>query len=119
VKGIAITRWITFQAPDAVIEVDDDGAHPIGPGDIAVANWVIRLPADAAAIGGTFAGRGYYTAAWRRSGHRTTSSGRGWHASRSPSLLLLANRYPETPSISYIPSVAWTNTLKLGGDHRR
>src|SRR6185369_6212982 len=44
-KGVAITRWITFQAPDAVIEVDDGGAHPIGPGGVTVANWVIRLPA--------------------------------------------------------------------------
>jgi hypothetical protein len=33
--------------------------------------------------------------------------------------LLLAKRYPETPSISYIPSVSWINTLRLsaiGGD---
>jgi len=27
---------------------------------------------------------------------------------------LLAKRYPETPSISYIPSVSWVNTLRLG-----
>src|SRR5206468_6645992 len=26
---------------------------------------------------------------------------------------LLAKRYPETPSISYIPAVSWVNTLRL------
>ena len=111
-KGVAITRWITFQAPDAVIEVDDGGAHPIGPGGVTVANWVIRLPADAAAIGGTL--RAAATTPPRgidRSPHDVIRA----RVAREPIAIatVLARRYPETPSISYIPSVAWTNTLKL------
>src|SRR5215470_17554160 len=46
-KGLAISRWMTFQAPDAVVEVDEENAHPIGPGNILVANWVTSLPFEA------------------------------------------------------------------------
>src|SRR5262249_46129392 len=110
-KSLAISRWMTFQAPDAVVEVDEENAHPIGPGNILVANWVTSLPFEA--IGSTLR-----TAAGTGRGlgvDRTPHEVMRARVERDPLAMatLLAKRYPEQPSISYIPSVAWTNTLKL------
>jgi len=113
-KAVAMTRWMTFQAPDAVVELDEADAHPIGPGNVLVHNWGSNLPITPQALGSTL---------------RTAASGqvqdrgldRSPHAvmharvSRDPAVIaaLLAKRYPEQPAVSYIPSVAWTNTLTL------
>jgi hypothetical protein len=111
-KGLAMTRWVTFQAPDAVIEVDDDGVHPIGPGSVLVANWVLRLPLASEAIGSTLRAANTTSAAGVDRSPREVMRAR---VSRDPLAIarILAKRYPEAPGISYIPSVAWTNTLKL------
>jgi unsaturated rhamnogalacturonyl hydrolase len=113
-KGAAITRWMMFQAPDAIVELDDDGAHPIGPGDVLVHNWVSRLPATPETIGSTLrtaVSGGVPSAGVDRSPHDIMRA----RVSRDPIAIatLLAKKYPEQPAISYIPSVAWTNTLKL------
>ena len=113
-KGAAITRWMSFQAPDAIVEVDEADAHPIGPGDVLVSNWVSRLPVATATLGSTL-----LTAC--QTPARGVGVGRSPHdvmrarVSRDPLTIamVLAKKYPEQPSISYIPSVAWTNTLKL------
>lgn len=111
-KAVAMTRWITFQAPDAVIEVDDDGVRPIGSGNVMVSNWVARLPITAAALGGTVRAA---SSTPMRDGQRPPHDVIRARVARDPIEIarLLAKRYPETPSLSYIPSVAWTNTLRL------
>ncbi len=106
-KSVAQTRWFTFQAPDVAVEVVDSDARPIGPGNVDVPNWVIRLPVADDAFGSTLRS----TKPGRSVLHDTLAA----RVARQPIAIatLLAKRYPETPSISYIPSVAWTNTLKL------
>lgn len=112
-KGVALTRWITFQAPDVVIEVVDEGRSPIGPGDVTVETRVIRLPAAKDVLGSSL---------------RAVDSGGQPRVARSPHdvmkarvareplaiATMLARRYPEQPSISYIPALSWVNALKLG-----
>jgi hypothetical protein len=103
---------MTFQAADAIVEVTDDGAHPIGPGSVTVANWVIRLPAEAGALGGTLkAAASARPAGGERSPHEILRGRVG----REPLAIarLLAARYPETPGISYIPALSWLSALRL------
>jgi rhamnogalacturonyl hydrolase YesR len=100
-------RWLRFQAADIAIEVVEGDGHPIGLGVDGVAPWVITAPAAPGALGSTLrrAARG------QSPSHEMIES----RVSRDPVTIarLLAERYPETPSISYIPAVAWTNTLRL------
>jgi unsaturated rhamnogalacturonyl hydrolase len=107
--GKSMSRWMTFQAPDIAVEIVDHDAHPIGPGDVTTANWVINLPAADDALGATLR-----AAKMERSAIHALLNAR---VDRQPLVLarLLAKRYPETPAISYIPSVAWTQTLRLAG----
>ncbi|HEY7287711.1 MAG TPA: glycoside hydrolase family 88 protein [Vicinamibacterales bacterium] len=100
----SLERWITFQAPDVLVEVRDDGrliglpsirSQAIKPGDDPA---VLERILDEATRGSSdlhemIIGR---------------TSRRAFDVA-----LLLARRYPGTPAISYIPAVAWTNTLKL------
>ncbi len=106
-KSAALSRWMNFQAPDAVIELVEDGQRLIGPGDVLTNSWVIHLPASDDAIGGTLRAA--------KPGHSQVAEVMRARIGRDPLTLakLLAKRYPETPSISYIPSVAWTQTLRL------
>jgi len=107
----SLTRWVTFKATDLVIGVGAGGPdEPVGiPGRIA------GIPAE------RFAGelpRMLRAARDRWSPMQETMAAR---LRRSPLDIarVLAKRYPEAPSISYIPSVAWINTLRLnaiGGD---
>lgn len=111
-KGIAITRWMMFQAPDVVIEVDDEGARPMGPGDVFVNNWVARAPLSNDSLVSTL--RTAVTTTGRRvdrTAHDTIRS----RVAREPLAIatLLAKKYPEQASISYIPALAWVNALKL------
>jgi unsaturated rhamnogalacturonyl hydrolase len=100
-------RWVTFQAPDIVIEVVDGDVRPTGTGGVDEADWVVRLPAVPGALGGPLgAAKLQHSPVRQRINARLT---------RDPLTLakLLASRYPATPAISYIPSVAWANTLRL------
>lgn len=100
----SLERWITFQAPDVLVEVRDDGKSL---GLSAIRSSVVRSSEGSAALEKLLA--------------EATSGSSDLHASiiartsRRPIEVaqLLARRYPGTPAISYIPSVAWTNTLKL------
>ncbi len=100
-------RWVTFQAPDVAIEVDDEGAHPSGTGGVATQDWVLRLPLNPDALG-----RNLRSARPVRSAVRAQIAAR---VGRDPIDIakLLAPKYPGTPQISYIPSIAWANTLTL------
>jgi hypothetical protein len=101
------SRWVTFQAPDIAIEVDDADAHPAGTGGVAEQDWVLRLPVNPEALG-----RNLRSARPVRSAVRAQIASR---VARDPIAIakLLATKYPGTPSISYIPSIAWANTLAL------
>jgi hypothetical protein len=106
-KSMSMSRWMNFQAPDVAVEIVEEGGRLIGPGDVYTNNWVIALPAPDAALGGTLG-----AAKPGRSDIHNTIVAR---VSRAPLDMarLLARRYPEAPSISYIPSVAWVQTLRL------
>jgi len=97
----ALARWITFQAPDLVVNV---GADPPP-----------RVPAPLESIdttGTTAALQKILTKGIGRSPLHDELIAR---VQREPLAIarLLARRYPEAPSISYIPAIAWTQTLRL------
>jgi hypothetical protein len=100
-------RWVRFQAADIAIEIVEGDAYPIGFGVEGIAAWVITAPVGPDALGSTLRS----AARARSPSHEVIES----RISRDPLTIarLLAGRYPETPSISYIPAVAWTNTLRL------
>jgi rhamnogalacturonyl hydrolase YesR len=108
-------RWIVYQAPDLVIDVRAGGA----PDALAAA----LSDADASGLGAVpvevVPARDVMqtvpkilAAARSRSALRDAILTR---VSRSPLAIarVLAKRYPQTPSMSYIPAVAWINTLRL------
>jgi len=99
----SFARWVTFQAPDLVVEVGAGGAvHLEGvpvetvPAAATIAALRTILEGAARAIS-------------------PLHEGMAARIAREPLAMarVLAARYPETPSISYIPAVAWINTLRL------
>jgi unsaturated rhamnogalacturonyl hydrolase len=98
----SLARWLTFQAPDLIVEVGAGGAVRLEgvrvetvpvPATIAALRRILEGPAAASSLHETIAAR----------------------LRRDPIAIarVLARRYPEMPSISYIPAVAWMNTLRL------
>jgi rhamnogalacturonyl hydrolase YesR len=98
----SLARWLTFQAPDLIVEVGAGGAvHLEGvrvetvavAATIAALRTILERPAATSELHETIAAR----------------------IRRDPIAVaqVLAKRYPETPSISYIPAVAWMNTLRV------
>jgi unsaturated rhamnogalacturonyl hydrolase len=103
----SLDRWMVFQAPDLAIEIVDADSRPIGPGSVDALTQVIALPAPDAALGATLR-----AAKPGRSAIHDTISARV-SRDRLAIARLLARRYPETPGISYIPALAWVQTLRL------
>jgi hypothetical protein len=102
--ALSLSRWVTFQAPDLVVEVGVGGAvHLEG------------VPTERVSATGTIAALQRLLGAATRSGSPLRAT-IGARIRRTPLEIarLLAKRYPEVPSISYIPSVSWVNTLRLG-----
>jgi unsaturated rhamnogalacturonyl hydrolase len=106
----SLTRWVTFQAPDLVIGVGTAGPpEPVGiprHAGIPAERLAAELP-------------GMLRVARDRWGPLQETMSARLRRQPLDIALLLAKRYPETPSISYIPSVSWINTLRLsaiGGD---
>ena len=96
----SLSRWVTFQAPDLVVMVGGDPVQADAPSvSISAAGAVTALEK-------------LLTAPRERSPLHQRSIAL---VQREPLAIarLLAGRYPETPSISYIPSVAWIETLRL------
>jgi unsaturated rhamnogalacturonyl hydrolase len=100
------SRWITFQAPDLVVSVGpQDGPIPSTSPEgtpsesIGTANTVASL-------------QKLMTSPRERSSLHQTVIAR---LERPPLEVarVLARRYPETPAISYIPALAWAQTLRL------
>jgi unsaturated rhamnogalacturonyl hydrolase len=98
----SLARWLTFQAPDLIVEVGAGGAvHLDGvrvetvpaPATIAALRGILERTAAASELHETIAAR----------------------IRRDPIAIarVLARRYPEAPGISYIPAVTWMNTLRL------
>ena len=130
-----VWRWVAYQAPDLVVEVrtgpelriessaDGEGTSAWAQGSLAAA---FADPANGAGLGSVEAmivtapgGDGaramqevLMRASGDRSALRTTIVGR---VERDPLTVarVLAERYPEDPRMSYIPGVAWVNTLRL------
>ncbi len=102
----ALARWLTFQAPDLVVQIGGSGAVPIEGVRI---EKIPAAGATAALQALLSAGASAASAA-----HETMVA----RIRRDPSDIarLLAKRYPESPSISYIPAVSWVNTLRLAAD---
>jgi rhamnogalacturonyl hydrolase YesR len=96
----SLSRWIAFQSPDLLVTVGGERTHP-------------GVPSATVAAGDTIASLEKLL--------RTTKTRSPWHermiarVNRDPLAIagVLARRYPEAPSISYIPAVAWANTLRL------
>jgi unsaturated rhamnogalacturonyl hydrolase len=100
---LSMSRWLTFQAPDLVVKFGAGSAvHLDGV-------RVETVPAN----GSTGALRKILesTAKTPSDLHRAIAA----RVARDPLAIakLLAAKYPVTPSISYIPSVAWMNALRL------
>jgi len=113
-----VLRWIDFQAADLRIDITDL------PGDAAIS--VTRPLVTDGAIDGTLKSVTTFPSSAVDTVRRLLTSGgierSTLHdallqrAARDPLVVArtLARRYPQTPSISYIPAVAWMNTLRLG-----
>ena len=117
-------RWVAYQAPDLVLQIRG--------GDVLSRSTPPSGSLAAAMAGGSELGtvKCVYGSAREADGPallthvlndaagtrvseiRATLSAR---ASREPLAVarVLASRYPQTPLVSYIPSVAWANTLRL------
>lgn len=117
-------RWTTYQAPDLVLQIRG--------GDVLSRGTPPAGSLAAAMSGGTEIGTvtAFYgtaretegisllqsvladTANLQQSEIRATLNAR---VSREPLAIarVLAARYPQTPSVSYIPSVSWASTLRL------
>ncbi len=99
---LSLSRWISFQAPDLLVTVGADPIQePIASTSIAAAELIPALQKAMAAT------------RQRSSWHQTLVA----RVQREPLAIarVLALRYPETPSLSYIPSLAWVQTLRLAG----
>src|SRR5262245_17562944 len=102
----SLERWLTFQAPDRIVQIGGSAAVPIegvkvekisAAGATAALQTLLSASAPAPS-----AAHDLMIARVRRD---PTDIAR-----------LLAKRYPESPSISYIPAVSWVNTLRLAAD---
>ena len=105
----SLPRWITFQAPDLVVTVGG------GPLQAPVVSTGTPEGAPSESVGAADAIRSLQAlmvAARGRSPLHQTLMAR---VERQPLAIarVLARRYPETPAISYIPALAWAQTLRL------
>lgn len=101
--ALSLNRWITFQAPDIVVAFGAGGVvriEGVRVESVPVASSIEALR------------RILDSAATTPSGLHATITAR---VKRDPLAVakILAAKYPGTPSISYIPSVAWMNAWRL------
>ena len=119
-----VWRWVTYQAPDLVIEIR--GA--VTAGDDVYDSLTGALRGATGSLGGTSTGilpasfsHDDLALALARASRSDTGPRSPLHETittriaRTPLEIArrLAARYPAAPSISYIPALAWINTLKL------
>jgi unsaturated rhamnogalacturonyl hydrolase len=97
---LSLPRWITFQAPDLLVTIGRDALQePMASTSIGVMDATASLQKLMLATRG------------RSPLHETLIA----RVERPPLAIarILARRYPETPAISYIPALAWAQTLRL------
>jgi unsaturated rhamnogalacturonyl hydrolase len=114
-----VRRWVDFQAADLRVEVAE--------GSAAAAMSVAGPLATDSAVAGSLRSITTSPASAVDAVRRALASGGAerstlhdaivQRAARTPLDIgrVLASRYPQTPSISYIPAVAWTNALLVAG----
>ncbi len=112
-------RWVAYQAPDLVIEIRADAASGDSPDSLTAAlrdGGATGLGSTPAAVVPASAPHAQLGEAIARVTERSLlHQAIARRLARQPNEVarLLAERYPGSPSISYIPALAWTNTLRL------
>jgi rhamnogalacturonyl hydrolase YesR len=117
-------RWVTYQAPDIVLQIRGGDVMSVstppagtlaaalaGGSEIGTATAIYALARET--DGASVLQHALKDAAATRPSeiHSTLTA----RASREPLAIarVLAEKYPQTPLVSYIPSTAWANTLRL------
>jgi rhamnogalacturonyl hydrolase YesR len=127
-----VWRWVTYQAPDLVVEVragqqmkiqgaEQSDSLPAGSLAAAVAagsngSGLGPVPAVLVTARESDGARMMRDVLSRAPDRRSTlREAIGHRISREPLALarVLAGRYPEAPGMNYIPALAWVHTLKL------
>ncbi len=115
-----VWRWVSYQAPDLVIEFRGDSAHSEAAETLTAAlrdAGVAGLGRTAAVTLPVSATHDDFTQALSRVSERSPlHAAIAARVARKPTDIArtLAGRYPAAPSISYIPALAWIKTLELG-----
>jgi len=115
-----VWRWVSYQAPDLVIEFRGDSAHSEAADTLTAAlrdAGVAGLGRTAAVTLAVSATHDDFTQALSRVSERSPlHAAIAARVARKPTDIArtLAGRYPAAPSISYIPALAWIKTLELG-----
>jgi hypothetical protein len=122
----SLTRWITFQAPDLVItfggvwdalkgvpykSIGGRNDQPNGAATAGVGDGLQAVPRDGAPTAIAELQKILSTPVERSPLHTELIA----RVQREPLAIatLLARKYPETPLISYIPAISWTQTWRL------
>ena len=114
-----VWRWTAYQAPDLIVEIRSDAAAADAPGSLTLAFRDAHAAGlgsvPTAAISATAPPRDLETLLKGIRGRSPLREAIANRIARSPLDVarLLAGRYPAAPSISYIPALAWINTLTL------
>ena len=118
-------RWVTYQAPDLVLQLR--GGDSLTRGDGPANSLSAALAGGGSEVGavptvfalvresdGPALLQQILTGAARTS-RSPLHAALAERSAREPLAIarVLANRYPQNPIVSYIPSVAWANTLRL------
>jgi hypothetical protein len=96
----SLPRWITFQAPDLIVTVERDP---------------LQTPMPSTSIGAADATASLQKLMMATRARSPLHQNLLARVARQPLVIarVLAQRYPETPAISYIPALAWAQTLRL------
>jgi rhamnogalacturonyl hydrolase YesR len=114
-----VWRWIVYQAPDCVIVFSERGSPAAASLRQALARsnaaglGPVSVPDTEVSSAEAF--RAWLTAATGRMKASPMHEAIAARVARNPLAIarVLARRYPETAAISYIPALAWVNTLRL------
>ena len=114
-----VWRWVTYQAPDLVVELRGAPSATEAADSLAAAlrsEHAAGLGSTPAVVLPVSATQDDLASALSRVTTRSPMHAAMAARSARPAMdiaRLLARRYPATPSISYIPALSWINTLKL------
>jgi hypothetical protein len=109
----SLARWVRFQAPDLLVSIGSLPGDATPHEGIPVADTAVHVDRETIAVADAPQAFAKLLAAPReRSALHTMMLAR---VQREPLAIarVLARRYPEAPSISYIPALAWVETLRL------